>query len=163
MHNIRNPPAPICSSLNLASHTSCSAYGWCGDESHCEAGCQLDYGFCNLPTKISPDGSCGTVNSNDGFICPGRGYGDYCMRSLVSSSSRTLNKVGRIPANRGFVGSFYGWCGSSSGHCDGGCQTAYGTCNAQANVLTARDAWMSMVPVTREVASMTTLAATQAA
>ncbi|RYN98197.1 hypothetical protein AA0120_g2688 [Alternaria tenuissima] len=77
------------------------------------------------------------INSNDGFICPGSGFGDCC--------------------------SVYGWCGSSSGHCDGGCQTAYGTCNAQANALTARDAWMSMAPVTRLTASVTTLAATQVA
>jgi hypothetical protein len=40
---------------------------------------------------------------------------------------------------------------------------AYETCNAQANALTARDAWMSVAPVTRLLASMTTLAATQVA
>lgn len=40
---------------------------------------------------------------------------------------------------------------------------AYGTCNAQANAPTARDAWISVAPVTRVVASITTLAATQVA
>lgn len=40
---------------------------------------------------------------------------------------------------------------------------AYGTCNAQANAPTAKDAWISVAPVTRVVASITTLAATQVA
>lgn len=40
---------------------------------------------------------------------------------------------------------------------------AYRTCNAQANALTVRDAWMSTAPMARVVASMTTLAAMQVA
>jgi hypothetical protein len=51
-----------------------------------------------------------------------------------------VNHLERNLANRCASGSVYGWCGSSSGHCDGGCQTTYGTCNAQVNALTARDA-----------------------
>ncbi|OAG23529.1 hypothetical protein CC77DRAFT_1086568 [Alternaria alternata] len=65
----------------------CSSYGWCGNDSHCDAGCQLGFGFCNVPTKISPDGSCGTVNSDDGFIYPGSGFGDCCMNPLLPQSS----------------------------------------------------------------------------
>jgi hypothetical protein len=40
---------------------------------------------------------------------------------------------------------------------------AYRTCNAQANALTVRDAWMSTAPMARVIASMTTLAAMQVA
>jgi hypothetical protein len=74
-----------------------------------------------------------------------------------------VNHLERNLAHRCASGSVYGWFGSSSGHCDGGCQTTYGTCNTQANALTARDAWMSTAPTARVVASMTTLAATQVA
>lgn len=74
-----------------------------------------------------------------------------------------VNHLKRNLADRCASGSVYGWCGSSSGHCDGSCQTAYETYNAQANAMTARDAWMLMTPVTRVVASMTTLAATYVA
>ncbi|KAF1935522.1 hypothetical protein EJ02DRAFT_327945, partial [Clathrospora elynae] len=78
----------------------CSAYGWCGtSEGHCGAGCLFDFGLCSMPSKISPDGTCGTVQNNNGWICPGSGFG-----------------------------STYGWCGNAADHCDGRCQTAYGTC-----------------------------------
>lgn len=115
----------------------CSSYGWCGNEAtHCQAGCQLNYGFCEKPSKISPDGSCGNIQNNNGYICPGSGFGDCC--------------------------SAYGWCGAGSGNCGGGCQSAFGTCDAAVNTLTAREFPTSLVEpaATRVGVTMTTLVAT---
>ncbi|KAF1934860.1 hypothetical protein EJ02DRAFT_362789, partial [Clathrospora elynae] len=117
--------------------SDCLLYGWCGtSEGHCGAGCLFDFGLCSLPSKISPDGTCGTVQNNNGWICPGSGFGDCC--------------------------STYGWCGNAADHCDGGCQTAYGVCNAATNALTAREVPTSPIEsaATRTVATMATLAAT---
>ncbi|KAH8711818.1 hypothetical protein GQ44DRAFT_776536 [Phaeosphaeriaceae sp. PMI808] len=115
----------------------CSPYGWCGSSTaHCGSGCQFDFGLCSAPSKVLPDGTCGTVQNNFGWICPGDGFGNYC--------------------------SAYGWCGYEADHCDGGCQTAYGTCNAVVNALTVREASTSPVQlaVALGAATMTTLAAT---
>lgn len=49
--------------------------------------------------KISTDGSCGGTK---GFTCKGSTYGDCC--------------------------SSYGWCGSSTAHCDAACNSAFGVC-----------------------------------
>ncbi|KAJ4260593.1 hypothetical protein NW762_007336 [Fusarium torreyae] len=51
--------------------------------------------------SITKDGTCGPKNG--GLKCTGSKYGDCC--------------------------SYNGFCGSTSGHCDGGCQSDFGTCN----------------------------------
>lgn len=86
----------------------CSKWGYCGTTSeYCTpANCQPQYGRCDgaAPTgSITPDGTCGNVQNgqNKGYICP---TGQCCSR--------------------------YGWCGTASGYCGTGCQTAFGTCPA---------------------------------
>ena len=51
------------------------------------------------PGSISPDGSCGGTNK---YVCKGSTFGDCCSSS--------------------------GFCGSTTGHCQAGCQTSFGTC-----------------------------------
>ncbi|KAG0130030.1 hypothetical protein HOY82DRAFT_520964 [Tuber indicum] len=51
-------------------------------------------------TTVSPDGSCG---GKTGYTCLGTSFGNCC--------------------------SLYGWCGSSTDHCSGGCQANFGTCS----------------------------------
>ncbi|CAI6335761.1 unnamed protein product [Periconia digitata] len=103
----------------------CSAYGYCGSTSiYCDVveGCQSLFGACGsaslssssnsapsltsspvptatAPSAISTDGSCGGTK---GYTCVGSTFGDCC--------------------------SSYGWCGSSSLHCDAGCQNVFGIC-----------------------------------
>ncbi|KAI6330805.1 hypothetical protein MCOR29_001748 [Pyricularia oryzae] len=51
--------------------------------------------------KPTPDGTCG---GSTGFTCQGSSSGNCCSQ--------------------------YGWCGSSSDHCNAGCQSAFGTCGS---------------------------------
>jgi hypothetical protein len=79
----------------------CSASGFCGSTtSHCQAGCQTAFGNCTDPS-LSPDGTCGGTNK---YQCKGTSFGDCCSSS--------------------------GFCGSTTGHCQAGCQTAFGTCTS---------------------------------
>ncbi|TVY68383.1 Lectin-B [Fusarium oxysporum f. sp. cubense] len=80
----------------------CSAEGYCGKDSHCGAGCQPKFGTCAAETNISTDGFCG----KNGKVCKGSTYGDCC--------------------------SAQGYCGKETGHCDAGCQSAFGSCNSAA-------------------------------
>ncbi|KAH6665600.1 hypothetical protein B0J14DRAFT_491721, partial [Halenospora varia] len=77
-----------------------SATGFCGSTSaHCGPGCQTTFGTCPV-TNLSPDGSCGGTNK---FLCKGSLLGDCCIAS--------------------------GFCGSTTGHGNAGCQVAFGTCS----------------------------------
>ncbi|KAL0932037.1 chitin recognition protein [Colletotrichum truncatum] len=107
--------------LGFGQGTCCSQYNYCGNtEGHCGAGCQSGFGTCNAGAgtssaasaaapassntankKPSTDGTCGA--SNNGFNCLGTAFGDCC--------------------------SPYGFCGTTSGHCDTGCQSGYGKCS----------------------------------
>ncbi|KAF9777038.1 hypothetical protein IL306_004688 [Fusarium sp. DS 682] len=86
----------------------CSAEGYRGKEDgHCGAGCQPKFGTCAAETNISTDGFCG----KNGKGSKGSKYGDCC--------------------------SAQGYCGKESGHCDAGCQSAFGSCNnAAGNIFT---------------------------
>jgi hypothetical protein len=35
-----------------------------------------------MPSKISPNGTCRTVQNNNDWICSGSGFGDCCMCKL---------------------------------------------------------------------------------
>jgi peptidoglycan/xylan/chitin deacetylase (PgdA/CDA1 family) len=107
----------------------CSSAGWCGKSSdHCGNGCQSAFGNCgsngNAPaapaptstraatpsaapasnSKVSTDGSCG---KGSGFTCQGSSFGNCCSQ--------------------------YNYCGSTTGHCSTGCQSAFGTCSNSAS------------------------------
>ncbi|KAI5801742.1 putative galactose oxidase [Peziza echinospora] len=79
--------------------TCCSPYGWCGNTpDHCGTGCQSGCGTTTPPPATggqTTDGSCGAANG--GTICGTWPTGGCCSQ--------------------------YGWCGSSSAHCDAGCQS----------------------------------------
>ncbi|KAF2262629.1 glycoside hydrolase/deacetylase [Lojkania enalia] len=98
----------------------CSQYGWCGSTTgHCGTGCNSAFGTCSssggssvqpsstrasTPSpsstlKVSSDGTCG---SSVKMTCQGSTFGNCCSQ--------------------------YGWCGTTSGHCGTGCQSAFGTC-----------------------------------
>ncbi|KAL3427747.1 hypothetical protein PVAG01_01256 [Phlyctema vagabunda] len=89
----------------------CGKDNLCGRSSaYCGTGCQPLFGNCNVPVptatpvptgpgSTSPDGSCAGTSQ---YNCTGSSYGSCC-----SSSN---------------------FCGSSPGHCEAGCQAAFGTC-----------------------------------
>ncbi|KXH60609.1 hypothetical protein CNYM01_00086 [Colletotrichum nymphaeae SA-01] len=78
----------------------CSSSGYCGTTSgHCGSGCQDLFGICGAPTNISSDGQC----DSNGKTCLGSTFGDCCSSG--------------------------GYCGTSSDHCDAGCNAAFGTCS----------------------------------
>jgi hypothetical protein len=77
----------------------CSSSGFCGSTTgHCTAGCQVTFGYCTNP-DLSPDGTCGGTSK---YQCKGSGFGDCCSAS--------------------------GYCGSTTAHCNAGCQSTFGTC-----------------------------------
>ncbi|KAK1532870.1 uncharacterized protein CCOS01_04853 [Colletotrichum costaricense] len=78
----------------------CSSSGYCGTTlGHCGSGCQDLFGTCGATTNISSDGQCGS----NGKTCLGSTFGDCCSSG--------------------------GYCGTSSDHCDAGCNAAFGTCS----------------------------------
>ena len=98
---------------NLAKCPSgkcCSKYGWCGTSSeHCDVskGCQSEFGKCNDNKKDNKDGNSLPVSTND----------------------KCGMNEGKCPSGK--CCSKYGWCGTSSNHCDisKGCQKEFGKCN----------------------------------
>lgn len=112
----------------------CSEYGWCGLEiAHCDpSGCQLTYGHCAAPSKVSPDGTCGGTN---GYECVGSGFGDCC--------------------------SGYNWCGSEISHCSAGCQDEFGSCSASVNMLAESLPINTVMPPTRVGVALSTVIATK--
>lgn len=134
----------------------CSKEGYCGKESHCDAGCQSKFGSCNAETDISTDGFCG----KNGKTCKGSTYGDCCSKEgycgkeghcgagcqtafgTCKADSGTVSTDGRCGSFNGKTckGSTYGdccsaggWCGDKKDHCDAGCQSKFGTCNGEAS------------------------------
>ncbi|KAM0369850.1 hypothetical protein ACHAPY_010874 [Fusarium culmorum] len=132
----------------------CSSTGWCGgDEDFCGAGCQNGFGNCTLTDagNVSTDGSCG----KNGKICKGSSWGDccsadgYCGKGDGFCSAGCQSKFGDCDAETNIStdghcgkngktckGSTYGDCCSEQGycgktnHCEAGCQSEFGTCNA---------------------------------
>ncbi|PVI03007.1 carbohydrate-binding module family 18 protein [Periconia macrospinosa] len=83
----------------------CSSSGFCGSsDGHCKAGCQNKFGTCT-GSNISPDGTCGGTN---GYTCSDSTFGNCCSSS--------------------------GFCGTTSGHCQAGCQSKFGTCTGNDKV-----------------------------
>ncbi|TKW50087.1 Chitin deacetylase [Colletotrichum tanaceti] len=120
----------------------CSKNGWCGSTAaYCGTGCQSKYGTCGSQSSSSSVGS-GTA-SNTRSSAPSSGTG---TRSATGSSSapsststRPVSTDGQCGVGKGrqCTGSAFGnccsqynFCGSTSGHCGTGCQSAFGTCNA---------------------------------
>jgi len=88
----------------------CSKYGYCGTtEDYCGSGCQAGYGNCNSSSNNSPSAS--VVISTDGRC--GIGFNTKCPN--------------------GYCCSKYGYCGTSSDHCNSGCQTGYGSCGSSSS------------------------------
>lgn len=80
----------------------CSLAGYCGTTpSHCAGGCQPTFGTCSSTSNLSPDGTCGGTNK---YECVGTSFGDCCSSS--------------------------GYCGSTRGHCEAGCQSTFSTCTS---------------------------------
>ncbi|KAF7532454.1 hypothetical protein G7054_g7955 [Neopestalotiopsis clavispora] len=131
--------------------------GYCGDTTaHCGSGCQGGFGNCTaIDTTISNDGMCGAAN---GKICTGSTFGDCCSASgycgtssdhcdagcqtafgNCTAGSTAISTDGSCGANgKTCTGSTFGtccsadgYCGTGSDHCDAGCQTSFGTCNAE--------------------------------
>jgi len=86
----------------------CSKYGYCGvTSSHCENGCQSEFGICNSAKPTTPETT------------------DY---TKVYSADNTCGEgKGRCPD--GLCCSQYGYCGSTTAHCTNKCQPKYGICN----------------------------------
>ncbi|KAI6754647.1 hypothetical protein HG530_012399 [Fusarium avenaceum] len=132
----------------------CSAQGYCGKDAHCDAGCQIAFGTCKADSdKVSTDGRCGAFN---GKTCKGSTFGDCCSTgdwcgsktehcdAGCKSAFGTCNGAASTISTDGFCGkngktckgSTYGDCCSAQGycgktnHCEAGCQSAFGTCNA---------------------------------
>jgi hypothetical protein len=81
-------------------------------------------------SKISPDETAGLSKTAMA--------GSALAVALVIAVS--VNFSQHLPAIIRYLraGSMYGGCGNRADHFDGGCQTAYVTCNADTNALTAR-------------------------
>ena len=79
----------------------CSSSGYCGSTpGHCEAGCQEIFDTCRSSSgNVTTNGQCGF----NGKTCKGSGFGDCCSSS--------------------------GFYGSTTGHCEAGCQVTFGTCS----------------------------------
>ncbi|KAJ0372830.1 hypothetical protein COL26b_008951 [Colletotrichum chrysophilum] len=117
------------SCVGYSGGTCCSQYNYCGNtDAHCGTGCQSLFGSCqssasggssaassaagqasgtrtasasaSTNTNPSSDGTCG---GTQGFNCLGTNFGDCC--------------------------SPYGYCGSTTAHCDTGCQSGFGKCS----------------------------------
>lgn len=131
-------------------------------QGHCSAssGCQLSYGTCTPDTatgiRTSLDGKCGSgltcARSVFGKCCSSSGYCGssplYCSPShgcqidygacleagagVVSQNGQCGNGITCQNSGYGNCCSGYGWCGSTSAHCDGynGCQPQFGTCQS---------------------------------
>jgi len=88
------------------SNQCCSKYGYCGTSTaHCGTGCQVGLG------------KCGTSSNNSGV--------DYTK--IVSTDGQCGDGHGKCPS--GQCCSQYGYCGTSTAHCNAKCQTKYGICN----------------------------------
>jgi len=133
--------------------TCCSPYGYCGSTTaHCGGGCQPTFGTCT-GTNETPDGSCGPAfnnyicTPNFGNCCSASGWcgnsGAYCGAGCQGSySSAGACLTSGIPSVDGTCGgtngytctggefngqccSPYGYCGSTTAHCEG-CQPTFG-------------------------------------
>ena len=84
----------------------CSSLGFCGSTTgHCGAGCQSTFGTCSSGVnKIPTDGTCGGTK---GITCTCSTFGSCCSAS--------------------------GYYGSSTAHCEAGCQSTFGTCSTGAS------------------------------
>lgn len=67
--------------------------------------------------KVSTDGTCGGA---EGFTCAGSTFGNCC--------------------------SAYGWCGSTTGHCDAGCNAVFGICGSTSPSATPASVSSSSAP-----------------
>ncbi|OUM59851.1 carbohydrate-binding module family 18 protein, partial [Piromyces sp. E2] len=91
---------------SCGSGQCCSKYGWCGtDDKYCGTGCQEGFGECNSTRASS------TTSSHP-----------------ISTDGRCGAKFGNTSCPDGKCCSKYGWCGTSSSHCDAGCQSEFGVC-----------------------------------
>ncbi|KAH7061724.1 keratin-associated protein 5-4 [Paraphoma chrysanthemicola] len=138
----------------------CSSSGFCGSSTgHCSAGCQASFGTCSTGSgTISTDGTCGGTK---GLTCKGSGFGDCCSASgycgsttghceagcqstfgTCSSGAGKISTDGTCGGTKGLTctGSTFGnccsasgYCGSSTAHCEAGCQSPFGTCSAGAS------------------------------
>jgi len=86
----------------------CSKYGYCGTtEAHCGAGCQIEFGYCQISNNTSSSSNAST-------------------NVKVSTSGRCGIDYGTCPNNK--CCSKYGYCGTSDAHCGAGCQSEFGVC-----------------------------------
>ncbi|KAF5664347.1 keratin-associated 5-4 [Fusarium heterosporum] len=138
----------------------CSTLGWCGKTTaHCGSLCDSTFGTCGPPSNITVDGQCGA----NGKVCLDSGFGDCCstdgwcgketthcgagcQKSFGTCSSADAGDI----STDGFCGkngktckgSTYGDCCSKDGycgkdgHCDAGCQSKFGSCNAETGIST---------------------------
>ncbi|KAM0344841.1 hypothetical protein ACHAPU_007223 [Fusarium lateritium] len=135
----------------------CSGSGYCGGtEEFCKVGCQGAFGTCDASTSnVSTDGTC----SKNGKTCKGSSFGNCCsINDSCGSTSAHCgqgcnDKFGTCNAGSSLIstdgacgkngktckGSSYGdccsaqgYCGKTTGYCDAGCQSGFGTCNAAA-------------------------------
>ncbi|ORX42973.1 glycoside hydrolase/deacetylase [Piromyces finnis] len=141
----------------------CSKYGYCGTTSaYCDAGCQSGFGKCNssstTTTTTSSDGRCGTgygTKCPSGQCCSKYGHcgttSAYCDAGCQSgfgkcnsssTTTTTTSSDGRCGTGYGTkcpsgqCCSKYGYCGTSSAHCDAGCQSGFGTCGSSSTTTT---------------------------
>jgi len=89
----------------------CSQYGFCGSgQAYCGASSVTSGSPSNTATKSTNTGSASKVSTDgtcgNGVTCQGSTFGNCCSQ--------------------------YGYCGSSTDHCDTGCQSAFGTCTSTA-------------------------------
>ncbi|KAF2003312.1 carbohydrate esterase family 4 protein [Amniculicola lignicola CBS 123094] len=133
----------------------CSQHGWCGSTTnHCNAECQPLFGNCkggagattSAPTATpsvgvpTSDGTCGPANN--GKTCTGWKSGECCSQ--------------------------FGWCGSTTDHCNAACQPLFGKCSGSSSVSSASAVSSAVVsgspsaastPVTSKVTSPATSSA----
>ncbi|PSN70572.1 hypothetical protein BS50DRAFT_597876 [Corynespora cassiicola Philippines] len=146
----------MCADSTLGS--CCSSSGFCGSTTgYCRAGCQSKFGTCTGSNKTSPDGTCGGSN---GHTCKGSTFGDCCLSSgfcgsstghcaagcqasfgTCSTGSGTISTDGTCGGTKFLPckGSEFcdccsasGYCGSTTGHCEAGCQSMFGKCSSGA-------------------------------
>ncbi|KAL2076241.1 hypothetical protein VTL71DRAFT_1184 [Oculimacula yallundae] len=140
----------------------CSSSGFCGSTSgHCQAGCQQKFGTCSADSgSISTDGSCGGTNKK---TCVGSAFGDccssagYCGTSTTHCEAGCQATFGTCSTGTGSIstdgscsgtgkktclGSTFGnccssgnYCGSTTAHCQAGCQSGFGTCDANSGAI----------------------------
>ncbi|OUM63738.1 carbohydrate-binding module family 18 protein [Piromyces sp. E2] len=143
---------------SCSSGYCCSKYGYCGKtEAYCGTGCQSKFGICNN-TKDKPNcgpnigkcgnnlccskyGYCGNTNNHCYNGCQ-YGYGK-CLGGSQNPTPKEpdypISKNGRCgpdfgtKCGSGQCCSKYGHCGTTSEHCNAGCQSEFGVCNNSKN------------------------------